>query len=471
MRWLLGLLLGGALAFGGWWLWQWRAEAAEDPALRTAPVERRDLVASITATGTLEPEEVVDVGAQVAGRIASLGPEPHDSTKTIDYGSLVEQGSVLALIDEAMYKTQVEKAQAQVKQADAQACQSEALVEQAEATVKRAEADLLQLNARLVQTERDWKRAQHLRSQKGILSESEYDLAQATYETARANVEVGQATLSQALAGVKDSKAAVGRWQAAVDDARATLHGAEINLGYCTIRSPVHGVIVDRRVNVGQTVVASLNAPSLFLIAKDLRRMQIWVSVNEADIGQIHPGQPARFTVDAYPDDVFTGEVLQIRLNASMTQNVVTYTVVVTTDNSDGKLLPYLTANVEFEVARREQALVVPNAALRFRPPAELIAPDAAHTMSRDQVSAASGSVSTKERRREGTVWVVSGASVRPVVLQLGLTDGTATEVVEGDLRDDDILIIGVEPTATAAGNSGASPFSPRIFGGRAPAQ
>ncbi|MCL4501688.1 MAG: efflux RND transporter periplasmic adaptor subunit, partial [Deltaproteobacteria bacterium] len=153
-----------------------------------------------------------------------------------------------------------------------------------------------------------------------------------------------------------------------VEQAKATLQRAQQNLSYCTIVSPVKGVIVDRRVNIGQTVVASLNAPSLFLIAKDLTRIQVWVSVNEADIGLIHTGQPANFTVDAFPGQVFEGQVGKIRLNATMTQNVVTYTVEVTTDNSDGKLLPYLTANVKFVVGESKNVLTVPNAALRWEP-------------------------------------------------------------------------------------------------------
>src|SRR5207249_3200763 len=170
------------------------------------------------------------------------------------------------------------------------------------------------------------------------------------------------------------SKSALAVGEASVAQARAALQQAEINLGYTTIRSPVKGVIVDRRVNVGQTVVASLNAPSLFLIAKDLTRMQIWASVNEADIGQIHAGQAVRFSVDAFPHQTFRGDVAQIRLNANMTQNVVTYTVVVNTDNTNGKLLPYMTANLNFELSQRNDVLLVSNSALRWRPQIQQVA-------------------------------------------------------------------------------------------------
>ncbi len=172
------------------------------------------------------------------------------------------------------------------------------------------------------------------------------------------------------------AKATVGVEEAAIKQTQASLRQAQINLGYCDIKSPVKGTIVDRRVNVGQTVVSSLSASSLFLLAKDLSRIQVWASVNEADIGRIHPSLKVHFTVDAYPNETFVGEVQQVRLNATMTQNVVTYTVVVTTENKDMKLLPYMTASLKFEIERHEDVLKVPNAALRWKPRPKQIAPD-----------------------------------------------------------------------------------------------
>src|SRR5207244_4435372 len=162
---------------------------------------------------------------------------------------------------------------------------------------------------------------------------------------------------------------------AEVDQAEGSVTRAERNLNYTTINSPVRGVVIDRRVNIGQTVVASLNAQSLFLIATDMRRMQVWVAVNEADVGSIHPGEPVSFIVDAFPGETFRGQVNKVRLNAAMTQNVVTYTVEVMTDNASGRLLPYLTANVKFEVDRHDDVLMVPNPALRWAPKAEQDAP------------------------------------------------------------------------------------------------
>ena len=212
---------------------------------RTVPVSRGDLMATISATGTVEPEEVVDVGAQVAGRIVTFGRDK--GGKTVDYGSEVEAGTILAQIDDALYAADVSTARAALAQA--------------KANVQRAEADLGQLKARLYQAERDWARAKKM-GPSDALSQADYDAALSANEIAKANVNVGQAALIQA----KD----------AVAQAEASLRKASQNLDYCTIRSPVKGVIIDRRVNIGQTVVASLNAPSLFLIAKDLKRLQVW---------------------------------------------------------------------------------------------------------------------------------------------------------------------------------------------------
>jgi HlyD family secretion protein len=251
---------------------------------------------------------------------------------------------------------------------------------------------------------------------------------------------------------------------------QANLRRAQTNLGYCTIKSPVDGIIIDRRVNVGQTVVSSLNTPSLFLIAKDLKRMQVWASVNEADIGQIHSGQSVRFTVDAYPNQPFEGVVApdQPRLNASMNQNVVTYTVVVNTDNSNGKLLPYLTADLQFEVARHEKVLYVPNAALRWRPSPERLAASGLPAMPAETINAAAKHVEQPEpdgtSSGEGTLWVADGQKVRPLKVRTGLSDGTHTEVAASDLPEGAPIVIGEE--FVAGGSETSNPFSPKVFGG-----
>ncbi len=452
------LLLLLFLASGGLGFWYWQGRNGSGTAFRTVPVERGPFLASIAATGTIEPEEVIDVGAQVAGRIDRFGLDPRNAelkiwlsllsgwpradgttglllgglvpAKTIDYGSPVEEDTVLAQLDPSLYLSRVERARADLE---------------------RAQADMQQMEAKQVQAERDWARAQDLYLRKAI-AQADHDLARANFDSAQATVNVAKAAIAQA---------------------KAALREAETNLGYTTIRSPVKGVIVDRRVNVGQTVVASLNAPSLFLIAKDLKRLQVWASVNEADIGQIKPGQEVRFGVDAYPHEEFPGRVAkdQPRLNAAMTQNVVTYTVVVDTDNSHGKLLPYMTANLKFMAHQQRDALQVPNAALRWRPKMSQVAPDMRAAYERsgkqthlpDPVGGKSGARKAP-RLETGTVWVADDGFVRPLRVSIGMSDGAMTHVVAGDIHEGMELVIGEERHDN--GSDETNPFAPKMFGG-----
>jgi len=220
-------------------------------------------------------------------------------------------------------------------------------------------------------------------------------------------------------------------------------------------------VVVDRRVNIGQTVVASLNAPSLFLIAKDLTRMQVWVAVNEADIGKIRPGLPVAFTVDAFPGETFRGEVGKVRLNASMTQNVVTYTVEIVTDNSNGRLLPYLTANVQFELDRRDNVLMVPNAALRWRPSAEQVAPEFREAFEKlaarkDKLEAAAAGTN------RAALWAPEGDYVKPIRVRPGLSDGIYTEVQGEGLTEGMNIVTGVQ-TQTNNEDVATNPFTPKF--------
>lgn len=423
---LVAVLLVGVIALSALWYWG-RGDPIEH-SYRTVPVKRGDLIATISATGTVEPEEVVDVGAQVAGKIVSFGQD--NNGNTIDYGSVVEVGTVLARIDDALYAADVDQARAQL--------------EQARAGSRRAEADLVQIQARLMQADRDWTRARKLGPSEA-LSQSDYDAALSGYEAAKANVAVGKAAIAQA--------------QGAISQAEASLRRSQQNFEYCTIRSPVKGVIIDRRVNTGQTVVASLSAPSLFLIARDLTRLQIWVAVNEADIGHIRPLQPASFTVDAFPGRVFRGQVEKMRLNASMSQNVVTYTVEVTTDNRDGLLLPYLTANVKFLIDERHEVLLIPNAALRFTPAVVSDPPDPG---SEEDRSSPLDSARDAGDQARGTVWVPEGGAVRPVAVRTGLTDGSQTEVESEGLKEGTPLVVG-ELQDEANGQSYRSPFAPQF--------
>jgi len=428
---VIALLVLVALAGGGYYYWQHSSKPATQ--FKTAEVKRGELLATISATGTIEPEEVIDVGAQVSAKLNSFGKDT--TGKDIDYRSTVRKDQLLAKLDPSLYSADLETAKAQQQQA--------------EATLAHSQADLVRLSALLDQASNEWERAKKI-GPSDALSQNDYETFKANYETALSNVEVGKAAIKEAEAGVAQAHAQYDR--------------AKANIDYCTIFSPVDGVIIDRRVNIGQTVVAGLSAPSLFLIARDLKRMQLWVAVNEADVGSIHPGQNVTFTVDAFPNEAFVGKVNKVRLNATMTQNVVTYTVEVDTDNSSEKLLPYLTANVQFEVRKDPDVLLVPNAALRWYPQPTDVAPDvramleaesgasngdSAAASKNGATSAPADSVKETHRRRKadqektGTIWIKDGIYVRPVTVNVGPTDTFSTEISSPDLKEGAVVVVG----------------------------
>jgi HlyD family secretion protein len=405
---------------------------------RTTPVTRGDLLVSIQATGTVEPEKVINVGAQVSGQILSFGTDA--AGKTIDYGSQIEEGMLLAKIDDALCQADVDEAKVQVQSA--------------QASLQKSKADLDQLKAKLDQAQADWERAQKIESSRA-LAQTSYDNYKYAYQTAKANVAVGEAAILEAQAMLAQSKTSLWR--------------AERNLGYCTITSPIKGVIIDRRVNIGQTVVSSMSTSSLFLLAKDLKHMQVWVAVNEADIGKIQSGQRVTFTVDAFPGETFVGSVLKVRLNATMTQNVVTYTVEITTDNSSGRLLPYLTADVQFELERHDKVLQVPAAALRWTPTADQVTPEFQDAFKNY----------SSQQKKPTVVWVVEGSFVKPLTIQVGLTNGISTEVSGEGLQQGMKVVTGLQTSAAGAlaseessdtgdsattqGESTNNPFTPKL--------
>lgn len=423
----MAILLAGIL-----WI---RAKGDRRTVFRTVQVKRGDLEATVSATGTVEPEVVVDVGAQVSGIITSFGKDKYG--KMINYGSPVEPGTVLAKIDDSLYAATV--------QAD------KAALQQAIANKGSADANVLQMEANLLLAQQNWDRAQKL-GPSDALAKSAYDQYKANFEVARANLAAAQATVEQT--------------KAAIAQAKANLDSAQVNLGYCTIKSPVRGVIIDRQVNIGQTVVSSMTATSLFLIAKDLKHIQVWISVNEADLGNISVGQPVTFTVDAFPNKIFHGVVHKIRLNATMVQNVVTYTVEINTDNDDGKLMPYLTANAKFKLGNRKGVLLVPNAALLWSPLPSEIAPEArrklrTHSGTSGPGSEGSGSGVLQAR---GTIWALQGRYVRPIHVNTGLTDGVVTEVQGRDLAEELEVVTGEETMQSKTSSSAErSPFTPEI--------
>ena len=401
------------LVFVVWW---WHSRDGTELSFATAIVKRGDVEADISASGTIEPSETVDVGAQVAGRITSFGTDIHG--QTIDYNSVVEQGAVLAKIDDSVYAADLSVAKA---------------------GELSAAANLEQMQAKLDQAAAEWRRAEDLYANK-LMSQVDYDTDKANYEVAKANVSVAKSEVAQA---------------------QADLDKAQRNLDFCIIKSPVTGVIIDRRVNIGQTVVSSLNAPSLFLIAEDLTKMQIWVSVNEADVARIKPGAPVTFTCDAFPGRQFQGTVGKVRLNATMTQNVVMYTVVVNTENPDNALLPYLTANVNFTVGRQTNALLVPNAALRWSPssPGEVVAAARSQIPVDPPADKSTGAKGAKGN--QGVIWLKDGEFVRPIVVKIGTSDGANTAVAADDLKEGEEVVIG-EATGPERGAT-RNPFLPNF--------
>jgi HlyD family secretion protein len=421
--------------------------ASPQSIFRTSAVEKGDVANVITATGTVEPEETIDIGSQVTGKIEYFGRDPRgleNSTspdkekfknKFVDYCTPVNDGDLLLQIDKAVYQAQRD---------------------QAFANLLRSEADLVQMKAKLSQAKNEWARAQSLLPSNAI-SHTDYDMAKANFEAATANIKVGDAVIQQS---------------------KAALVLAERNLSYTTITSPVKGEIISRRVNTGQTVVANMNAQSLFLLAKDLTKLQVWAQVNEADIGKIssRPGMPVKFTIDAFPGRTFDGHVEQVRLNAQMTQNVVLYTVVVAFDNSDRTVLPYLTANLRFEVERRADVMLVPSIALRWKPRTEQIVPKlrekmesilAEKTGKGDPAAKSPDDKDAAKPKEEKTsfVWVPDGKFVRPIVVKKGLTDNTSTEIESKDLQPGMEVVTG-EITADEAGDA-TNPFMPKIFSRR----
>jgi HlyD family secretion protein len=371
---------------------------------RTAKLERGEIVQSVKATGIIQPIRLVQVGTQVNGPVKKL---------YVDFNDRVKSGQVVAQIDPAAY--------------EAQAAQNEA-------NLKRSIADVEQTEARLRQAERDLKRAQDLAAQ-GLVAQSELDAAVANRDALTAQVKLSKAVVEQS---------------------KATLNLSQTNLGYTTIRAPVDGVVIDRNVNEGQTVVASFSAQTLFVIATDLKQIQVEASIPEADIGNIRVGEPVSFTVDAYPDEKFHGAVAQIRLAAATLQNVVTYPVIINAENPDEKLFPNMTANVSCEVARRENVLKLPNSALRFKP-AESATRPTSHSLTRNHEAKAS-----PEQANRSEVWTPGPEGAKAVPVTLGITDGSFTEALAGELREGQEVITGLAEQGEKEGT--VNPFAPPRF-------
>lgn len=356
------------------------------PKYKTEKITRGDIVTTVTATGTVNAVTTVLVGTQVSGTIKKI---------YVDFNSPVKKGQLIAQIDPALFDEQVQ--------------QQKANVLAAQANVEKAEASR-------VDAKRTRDRNAELFS-KNLIARSDLDTADTNHETAKASVSAARAAVAQA---------------------DAALRNAQTNLGYARIVSPVDGTVVSRNVDVGQTVAASFQTPTLFTIAQDLTKMQIDTSVDEADIGKVKVGQEVEFTVDAYADITFKGKVGQVRIAPITVQNVVTYDVVITVDNPDIKLKPGMTANVSVIVAEKKDILKIPNAAIRFRPAEK---------------------TKTKQPQKGAGVWVLENEKLKRLPVTVGISDGNFTELVSGELRESQDVVT-EETVAKAKGST----TGPRMF-------
>jgi len=524
---------GGALAIlamAGFYFFGNRTATAE---YLTARVERGNLRNTVTATGTLQAVTTVQVGSQASGTLSALNA---------DFNSVVKKGQVIAQLDPSVSKAQVDQARANLEQARAGLQQARASVSQSRAGVSDAQAKALaakstvqnnsagvsgaEANLAVLKAQQDdamsFLKQQESLLRSGVIAQRDYDIAQTAYRTAQARYNQAASQLNQAVlsqqssassglaqsqaqiqqtqAQVQQSQAQVQAAQAQVLQAEAALRLAEVNLAHTTITSPIDGIVVSRDVNVGQTVAASLSAPTIFTIAKDLTQMQVIANIDQADIGLVENAKSVKFSVDAFPGKDFDGQIQQMRLNPQNVQNVVTYNVVIDVNNPEQKLKPGMTANLTITIDERNNVLKVPNAALRFTPQ------DAAGRLGgaggqggtgqggggfrRQQSSEVTQSANPSAQNQQGQqgqqgggdrqfasanspvlpgqirrVWVMGAdGKPQPRRVTVGLTDGAFTEIAEGSLQEGEIVITG--QTITSANKAQSSQTPAPGFGG-----
>ena len=546
------LIAGGALAvlaFAGYYFWGNQTGATQ---YMTAKIERGNLRNTVTATGTLQAVTTVQVGSQASGTISAL---------YADFNSKVKKGQIVAQLDPAVSKAQVQQAQANLEQARASLTQARAAVVNSRAGVSGAQASGLaakstvqnnqagvagaQANVDVLKAQEDdalsLLKQQESLLKSGVIAQRDYDVSMTAYKTAEARynqavsqlnqaklteqsassagIAQSQASVEQSQAQVKQSEAQVAQAAAQVQQAQAALSLAQVNLSHTTIASPIDGIVVSRDVSVGQTVAASLSAPTLFTIANDLTQMQVIANIDQADIGLVEQAKSVKFSVDAFPGKDFDGKIEQLRINPQNVQNVVTYNVVIDVSNPEQKLKPGMTANLTITIDERNNVLKVPNAALRFMPqdgtgqrsggggagtgsgngqgrrgqqggggngaanaPANGAANGAANGGANSNAAPAQGSglgfAPASAPVLEGQtrlVWVL-GTDGKPQSrrIKVGLTDGISTEIVEGDLKEGDMVITGqtisaankAQSSQTPAPGFGAAPRTGGVPGG-----
>lgn len=423
-KWSL-ILVALCLAGLALWAWSpWRSDPAETK-YRLGKVERGNLSAAISSSGTLSALVTVQVGSQVSGQITEI---------KVDFNTPVRRDEVIARLDPETFETRLAQAEADLKAAESAA-------QVARGSLAARQAEVGKARIALGDSQRNLERKKSLIA-KGFLSPAELDTAQAADDTAREGMRLTEADVRVAQAQLENTLAIISQRQAALKQARA-------ELARTVIRSPVDGVVISRNVDVGQTVAASFQAPVLFTIAKDLREMEVNIAVDEADVGRVAEGQNVRFTVDAFPGERFGGQVTQIRKSPQTNNNVVTYAVIARVANADLKLLPGMTANARILTEERKDVLRVPNEALRFRP-----------------MQADGTPVKLDMRAREdgpgipGRVWLANGRDTpKPVNLRLGVSDGRATEILKGEIKEGTEIILGPEDRAGRKPATTSRPF------------
>lgn len=438
---VVGILAAGALATAATVAYLASGDVAA-PDVRTGAVTQGAIVDAVQATGKVEPVTTVTVGSQVSGVISWLGA---------DFNSVVRKGDVLARLDPSLLQAQVE---------------------QAEANLTKVLADVRQRQITMADAQMKAARAEKLAAS-GLVSSTDLEAARIAVQMADTNIEAADAQVVQA---------------------RASLNQAKVNLNHAVITSPIDGIVIERSVDVGQTVAASLSSPTIFLLAADLTKMRVNTNVDEGDISKIAPGQSVSVTVDAYPRETFRGVVSQIRLRPEVVSNVTSYITIVDVANDEAKLKPGMTATAVIEVASRADVVRVPNASLRFKPLAATFAalgqvepvsaaPDRRATLpDGDVVTAAArggatvvdamlievappSSAGPADRGTRGEVWVYEDGALRRIPVRLGLADGTNTEVLSGDLTPGMTVVTGVVMAATTAVTRAPS----TLFSGSAP--
>jgi HlyD family secretion protein len=422
-------------------LWRYFHGSAA-PQYRTQTLQRGEIQASVTATGTCNAVVTVQVGSQVSGNIKAL---------YADFNTQVKKGQLVALIDPELFQAKVQQARANLSSAQAQVVNAQAALRKAGADLAAAQANLANQRSNAAKAKvatLDAKSKLDRRQEMfetGIISAEDLETAQAAYDAAVAAEDAANAQIRAAEESVQSAMAskdvAQAQSQAAaaqVAQSQALLAQAETDLRHTEIRAPVNGTVIARNVDVGQTVAASFTAPTIFQIAEDLTRMQVDTNVDESDIGRVLVGQKATFTVDAYPGTTFPAEVVQIRQAAINTQNVISYDVVIAISNADRKLFPGMTANVTIITDTVKDVLKLPNAALRVR---------ISGTQSGDTQMRVPGA---------STVWTLENDKPRPVHVRLGVTDGMYSAIEEGGLKEGMSVIVGTTATTTPAAKAPA---------------